>query len=90
MTENLTIFKRFVDTVEAILNGGYFKALVDSNYRVEVKLPVTPFRDIFDNSSIATGTQFRNKLNVMLRKLDNALAEESFEKAMRHIERTIR
>lgn len=68
------------DTVEAILNGGYFKALVDSNYRVEVKLPVKPFRDIFDNSSIATGTQFRNKLNVMLRKLDNAVTEESLKK----------
>lgn len=68
------------NTVAAILNGGYFKALVYDNRRVEVNLPVKPFRDIFDNSSVATGTQFWNKLNAMLRKLDKALAEDSLKK----------
>ncbi|MCE8039809.1 nucleotidyltransferase [Halomonas sp. MCCC 1A11062] len=68
------------DTVAAILNGGYFKELPDGNYRVKVNLPVTPYRDIFDNSGVKTGTQFWNKLNVMLRKLDNALTEESLKK----------
>ena len=68
------------DTVAAILNGGYFIPLVDGNYRVRVDLPVMPVRNIFDGSSVATGTQFWNKLNAMLRKLDDALAEESMEK----------
>lgn len=72
--------KALRETVAAILYGGYFKAQADSNYRVEVKLSVTPFRDIFDNSSVATGTQFWNKLNAMLRKLDKALAEDSLKK----------
>ena len=68
------------DTVAAILTGGYFKPQVDGNYRVKVDLPVTPSRDIFDGSSAATGTQFWNKLNTVLRKLDKALAEESLKK----------
>ncbi len=68
------------DTVAAIQNGGYFKPQADGNYRVKVDLPVTPFRDIFDGSSAATGTQFWNKLNTVLRKLDKALAEESLKK----------
>lgn len=68
------------DTVAAILNGGYFISLGDGNYRVKVNLPVTPFRDIFDGSSVVTGTQFWNKLRAMQRKLDKALAEESVKK----------
>lgn len=72
--------KALHDTVEAILNWDYFIALGDDKYRVKVNLPTLPYIDIFDNSSIDAGTQFRNKLNAMLRQLEKAQAEESLKK----------
>lgn len=72
--------KALRDTVEAVLDGNYFKMLADSNYRIEVNLPTLPFKNIFHNSSVATGTQFRNKLIAMLRNLNKALAEDSLKK----------
>ena len=34
----------------------------DNKYRVGVGLPAKPWRDIFDGSSLDTGTQLYNKL----------------------------
>lgn len=64
------------DTVSAMLAGNYFRHQGDDIYTVSVNLPVTPFREIFHNNCKNTGTQFRNKLKSMERKLTDAVAEE--------------
>ena len=56
-------------TVENILNGGYFSQVEQGRYRVRVTMPVQPWRDIFDGSSVGTGTQLRNKLQTLKDKL---------------------
>lgn len=68
------------DTVSAILNADYFQRVDDGKYKVNVQLPVQPYRNVFENSSIDTGTQLYNKLNAMLAKLDQALNEDSLRK----------
>lgn len=60
------------DTVGMMLQGGYFSPQGDGKYRVSVALPKQPWRDIFSNSSVDTGTQFRNKLNRLHDKLTEA------------------
>lgn len=59
-------------TVEAILDADYFNKEDDSKYRVRVDLPVQPYRDIFDGSSLDTGTQLRNKLMHLKNELKKA------------------
>ena len=56
-------------TVRAILDGGYFDEEDTGRYRVRVHLPVKPWRDIFDGSSLDTGTQLYNKLKRLEEKL---------------------
>ena len=65
-------------TVEAILDGGYFDEEEEGRYRVRVDLPVEPGRDIFDGSSLDTGTQLYNKLKRLKEKLAEveALSDE--------------
>lgn len=67
-------------TVKAMLNRGYFIHQDGDAYKVSVSLPVTPFRDIFHNSSTNTGTQFRNKLKSMESKLSDAINEDDEKK----------
>ena len=59
-------------TVEAILDAGYFTEEQTGRYRVRVYLPVKPWRDIFDGSSLDTGTQMYNKLTRLKEKLAEA------------------
>ena len=59
------------ETVGTILGAGYFTEKDTGRYRVSVDLPVQPWRDIFDGSSLDTGTQLYNKLN----RLNDKLAE---------------
>ena len=59
-------------TVEAILDAGYFTEVETGRYRVQVQLPTQPWRDIFDGSSLDTGTQLYNKLNRLKEKLSEA------------------
>ena len=61
-------------TVDAILNANYFDEEATGKYRVHVDLPVEPYRDIFHGSSLDTGTQFRNKLQHLTKKLAEAEA----------------
>ena len=61
-------------TVEAMLNAGYFYVVDPGKYRVRVYLPVEPRRDIFDGSSLDTGTQFHNKLKHLKEQLVEAEA----------------
>ena len=68
------------DTVNAVINGGYFHPQFDGQYQVSVMLPTLPYRDIFEGSSTNTATQFRNKLISMRSKLDQALEETSLKK----------
>ena len=48
-------------TVEAILNAGDFSEEEARRFRVRVTLPVQPYRDIFNGSSLDTGTQLYNR-----------------------------
>lgn len=66
------------NTVQSMLNigSGYFRHQGNDQYKVAVSLPVSPYRDIFDGSSINTGTQLRNKIQKMLEKLEDAIDEE--------------
>ena len=59
-------------TVKAILDAGYFHEEEDNKYRVRVDLPAEPWRDIFDGSSLDTGTQLYNKLGRLKEKLEKA------------------
>ena len=59
-------------TVEAILDAGYFTEVEAGRYRVQVQLPTQPWRDIFDSSSLDTGTQLYNKLIRLKEKLAEA------------------
>ena len=58
-----------IDTVDNILNANYFTEEEFGRYRVYVRLPVSPYRDIFHGSSLDTGTQLRNKLSWLKQKL---------------------
>lgn len=60
------------DTVDAILDGGYFSHQGDDKYKVSVQLPKEPSRDIFHGSSLDTGTQLRNKMATLRNKLAEA------------------
>jgi hypothetical protein len=82
MTENGKVddLKSLRDTVFAILNAHYFQSIGDSKYKLNVNLPVQPYRNVFENSSIDTGTQLNNKFKMMLASLDKALAEASLRK----------
>jgi len=68
------------DTVAAIVNANYFQWAGDAKYKVSVILPVSPYRNIYENSSVDTGTQLYNKLNTLLTKLDLAISEVSLKK----------
>ena len=59
-------------TVENILNGAYFQAAGNGQYRVSVILPKKPWRNIFDGSSLDTGTQLHNKIKALKDKLVDA------------------
>ena len=61
-------------TVEAILDAGYFIEDEEGKYRVRVDLPVEPYRDIFEGSSLDTGTQLHNKLQRLREQLAKAEA----------------
>ena len=60
------------ETVGAILDAGYFTEEETGRYRVRVQLPAQPWRDIFDGSSLETGTQLYNKLKRLKEKLAEA------------------
>lgn len=75
-------------TAEAMLEGGYFSEEEDGRYRVYVGLPAEPWRDIFDGSSLDTGTQFHNKLSRLVKKLREA-AEKTDERAQCRILREL-
>ena len=62
-------------TVAAMLDGGYFVYADEEKYRVSVYLPKQPWRDIFDGSSVETGTQLYNKLTNLKAKLGEAEGE---------------
>lgn len=61
-----------LNTVNKILTVSYFQPQYNGQYRVRVALPTSPWRDIFDGSSLDTGTQFWNKLTTFRDKLSEA------------------
>ena len=60
------------ETVGTILDAGYFTEEETGRYRVRIHLPAQPWRDIFDGSSLNTGTQLYNKLKRLKEKLAEA------------------
>ncbi len=68
--QDLQALRMTLDAI--ILFGGYFTPELAGRYRVRVPLPVLPWRDIFDGSSLDTGTQLYNKLDYLRRKLAEA------------------
>ncbi len=60
------------ETVGTILDAGDFTEEETGRYRVRVHLPAQPWRDIFDGSSLNTGTQLYNKLKRLKEKLAEA------------------
>ncbi len=56
-------------TVRGILNATYFDEEREGRHRVRVDLPVDPWRDIFEGSSLDTGTQLYNKLHRLEERL---------------------
>jgi hypothetical protein len=64
------------DTVSAILKGWYFNSQGNEQYKVSVDLPTSPYRDIFDGSSVNKGTQLYNKLTSLKNKLDKVIVED--------------
>ena len=73
-------------TVRATLDAGYFSEEETGRYRVRVDLPVKPWRDIFDGSSLNTGTQLYNKLKRLEEKLIEAecLSDENKQCEIMH------
>jgi hypothetical protein len=67
-------------TVQGVLEAGYFSNSGYEKYRVTVCLPVAPYRDIFHNSSLDTGTQLYNKLTSLKEKLDKVNNEVLLKK----------
>lgn len=63
------------ETAIAILEGPYFTEVEADRYDVNVSLPVEPWRDIFDGSSLNTGTRFHNELARLVQKLEEAAEE---------------
>lgn len=65
------------NTVSSILDSdGYFIYVNQDEYKVRVELPVNPYRDIFNDSSIKTGTQFKNQLERVRKLLKEAIDED--------------
>ena len=60
------------ETANAILEGPYFTEVEADGYHVSVELPVEPCRDIFDGSSLTTGTRFYNELTRLVKRLDES------------------
>ena len=72
--------KALKNTVANMLDRGFFQPTAGEQFKVEVYLPVSPYRDIYYGSSVNTGTQFKNKLGSMNSKLRDALNEENEKK----------
>jgi len=68
------------NTAKRILDSNHFVFQGSEQYKVEAFIPVAPHRDIFDGSSLDTGTQLRNKLTKLVEKMDTALAESDEKK----------
>jgi len=71
------------DTVDKIIvNGGYFtQRRFDANsYDIKVNLPVAPYRDVFVKHGTTVGTELRNKLIMLRKKLREAIDEKKLSK----------
>jgi len=72
-------------TISTILESNYFKfiKLDDNNnpqYEVVVKLPVEPWRDIFNKHGRTLGTFLYNKFSTLQKKLDDVSNESNLKK----------
>lgn len=64
------------NTINSIVNqSGYFTLYSNDQWKVQVNLPVSPYRDIFHGSSLNTGTRFRNGLSKLNSSLQTVIDE---------------
>ncbi len=69
------------NTISCILdNRTYFSNYYGNRYNLRVDLPVAPYQDIFRKHGETVGTELRNKLIYLRRKLKEAIDEESLVK----------
>ncbi|WP_336166146.1 nucleotidyltransferase domain-containing protein [Acinetobacter sp. 161(2023)] len=69
------------NTLNSILNwSGYFISYPDDQWKIQVSLPVSPYRDIFHGSSLNTGTRFRNRLSNLNSSLQTVIDESDESK----------
>lgn len=79
---DISDLKSLKDTVDEILSKTYFSfAGLDSNgdkqYEIEVLLPKSPKRDVFEKHGKTVGTKIYKKLNVLSDNLDKAIKKTS-------------
>ncbi|NOI69613.1 nucleotidyltransferase domain-containing protein [Vibrio owensii] len=67
-------------TIGRILSSSYFFMVGEGKYNLTVALPVTPYIDIFNGSSVDTGTQLYNKLSSLKSKLEQIELEQDVTK----------
>ncbi len=78
------------ETLYCLLHQKPYFNLTDyqnQKYDVKVLLPVSPWRDVFDNHGSSVGTLLRSRLITLLKKCDEALAEEDVVKQSEILQR---
>ena len=69
------------NTISYILDSqSYFSGYDGDKYNIIVELPVEPYQDVFRKHGKNVGTELRNKLIYLRRKLKEAIDEESLVK----------
>lgn len=69
-----------INTIEYILNTGYFIDMGSDKYDVRVYIPFEPRVDVFRKHGKSQGTVFRSKLVTLLEKLKKTNEEEDLQK----------
>lgn len=72
--------KALHETVSSILKTYFIPDGLNSKYKVKVKLPKLPKRDIFEKHGTGIGTTFHDKLNELKKNLESVMKEESIKK----------
>jgi len=73
--------KAFEDTIRNILNEGpYFISKGDDKYDLEVMLPVSPYREVFQNHGVTVGTKLYKQFSKLLNKLEKVEETRSLKK----------
>lgn len=73
--------KALEKTISNILNdASYFISKGNDNYDLEVMLPVSPFREVFQNHGVTVGTKLHKKFSKLLKKIEEVEDTSSLNK----------